>query len=661
MQQEFLVQFRGGRADVGATLAEIRAARRAGAIPAMERVTVRLPPGEHFLAQPLVLTAEDSHVTLTGVPGAPVPTLHAGIRLSGWRAGQFNHQPCLSIEVPWPRDDLPRLLLIRGRPRPRARWPKVHRPTEAETSTPGFARLDAALDVTFQDPLFTSGHRFILPAEAPLPQPDSAALPDAELVLVHFWVEERLPMENWEPQTRTVTTTRRTIFRPTDDYNHRWSQLYLEHLPAAFTEPGEWYFERASSTLHYLPLPGESAGDLDALLACGEQLIRLEGSADAPVRDVVFADLRLSVTHTGLPEVPPDPACRELAAHAARSDRPLAVSPQGAASVPAAVCAAYAHRCAWLDCQFGNLGGYGLHLAEGTRDCRVEHCVFSHLGAGGIHLCGGTLTDAPASHATGHIVAENILADGGFTHHSGIAIFVRHAAACRIERNHIRRFTYSGISLGWSWGFDPQVARDHLVTGNDIADIGLGWLSDLGGIYALGLQPGTVIRGNHVARVRARGYGGAGIYLDQGSAEMLVERNLVHDCSGIVFTVNYARDNRVVGNLFAFGHEGVISLNASRSPCAFTLEQNTLLVREGRPLLFAPHTSSLREARFRSDDNVIWSPDGSPIYGQNWEWWHAQRHAITWADWQSYGQDPHSEIRDPGLRDSLHGDFSPHP
>jgi len=70
-----------------------------------------------------------------------------------------------------------------------------------------------------------------------------------------------------------------------------------------------------------------------------------------------------------------------------------------------------------------------------------------------------------------------------------------HSYGNEVSHNHIHDFYYTGISCGWVWGFAENVSRENRIEKNHIHHLGKGVLSDMGGIYILGVQPGTMLRG----------------------------------------------------------------------------------------------------------------------------------------------------------------------
>src|SRR5690606_34811764 len=143
-----------------------------------------------------------------------------------------------------------------------------------------------------------------------------------------------------------------------------------------------------------------------------------------------------------------------------------------------------------------------------------------------------------------------------------------------ISHNEIHDLFYSGISCGWTWGYEESVSRDNRIEHNHIYDLGHGFLSDIGGIYTLGVQHGTVIRGNLIHDIEQKNYGGWAIYLDEGSSHILVEGNVCHDLGSNGFNQHYGRENIVRCNIFAFGRECQFSLSRAEDHVAFTFERN---------------------------------------------------------------------------------------
>ena len=78
-------------------------------------------------------------------------------------------------------------------------------------------------------------------------------------------------------------------------------------------------------------------------------------------------------------------------------------------------------------------------------------------------------------------------------------------------------------------GYSESYTRYNVVEFNHIHDIGQGLLSDLDGIYTLGIQPGTLIRYNLIHNIKAYDYGEWGIYSDEGNSYILVGNNIVYN------------------------------------------------------------------------------------------------------------------------------------
>jgi len=171
-------------------------------------------------------------------------------------------------------------------------------------------------------------------------------------------------------------------------------------------------------------------------------------------------------------------------------------------------------------------------------------------------------------------------------------------------------------------------------------------MSDMGGIYTLGVQPGTVLRGNHIHDVAAFAYGGWGIYPDEGSSEMLIEGNVVYRCKSAGFHQHYGRDNTVRNNVFAFNREYQLMRTRAEPHRSFTFERNIVYFDSGRLL-----GSNWTGEGFALDRNVYWDARGGPL-------WFAGR---SLAEWQQSGQDQESLVADPLFVDPGSFDFALRP
>jgi hypothetical protein len=76
---------------------------------------------------------------------------------------------------------------------------------------------------------------------------------------------------------------------------------------------------------------------------------------------------------------------------------------------------------------------------------------------------------------------------------AGNGVLVQNSPFFTLEHSEVAYFNHVGVSIGWVWGFAmPPATHNNTIEYNHIHHMGNGELSDLGGIYCLGVQPGTV-------------------------------------------------------------------------------------------------------------------------------------------------------------------------
>jgi hypothetical protein len=443
---------------------------------------------------------------------------------------------------------------------------------------------------------------------------------DIEVHAFHCWSTSRLPL-------RSVAGRDVTLGAPTFRSLERGTRYRVENVAEALTEAGQWYLDRPSGTLRYLPMPGEDPATALVVAPRLASLVEIKGDLDAglSVSHVEFRDLTLAYANW---VTPPQGQCDAQAEHA----------------MPAAVTATGAQDCAFLRCRFTHLGGYALELGRACKRNRIETCEFTDLGGGGVKIGESATPKDDALVASHNTVRDCLFAHGGRLHPAAVCVWVGSSHSNILEHNELFDFYYSGFSVGWTWGYEPGPARDNRIAFNRISWMPQEVLGDQAGIYTLGAQPGTVIRGNVIHDQ----YGvpwACGIYLDEGSSEMRVEDNLVYRVTTHAFHCNYGRDNLARNNIFAYGMGGHIGRCRGEEHLTYTVEQNLIVWDEG-PLLAAGHAWD--KGRYAFNRNLYWNPTEAAFRLANW----------TWDEWRARGQDAESLLADPLFVDPQHGDFT---
>ena len=318
-----------------------------------------------------------------------------------------------------------------------------------------------------------------------------------------------------------------------------------------------------------------------------------------------------------------------------------AMEGQAANHVAGTIVATGARHVAIERCVLKNLGGYGIDLRDGCRGVRLVGNELSWIAAGGIKVTGAA---EPEPLRTGEtIITDNRIHHLGRFFHSGVGILVMDAFGNTVAHNEISDLYYTGISVGWVWGYGPSVSRDNRIEFNHVYKVGQGLLSDLGGFYSLGLSPGTVVRNNIVHHVEGHDKGW-GLYTDEGSTGIVLENNLVYRTSHGGFHQHYGRENIVRNNISSRRTRRTGRASRDEPHRSFTFERNIVYYRTGE-LLSSVWSGGADHITL--DHNLYWNAGGSS----------PEFPAGNLEAWQRLGFDRHSRVADPRFADPDHDNF----
>ncbi len=481
-----------------------------------EPVRVVLRGGRYQLTSPLVFAAEDSGTTLAGVtyaayPGE-VPRLSGGRIITGW---QKKNNDLWEASIPavaagqWSFRQLyaDQKRLDRGR-----------YPTDGLLTIAGVS--DDVKTLAFEQPL-----------------PDDIEIGDVELIVIQNWSIARALILSATDHEVTCATPLGWVGHSATTAS-KGKPAYLENHPQFITQPEQWYLNRKDGRLILKMAPGEKPDQKKIVAPLLETLLIVAGTPETPVRNIKFEGL---VFEHAAWQLPADGYGGIQAGYNNIACIPDELPEK---AMPVAVKLKYAEDCLFENCRFVHIGPSAVGFSAGSRRNRLVGCEIGDVGGNGIHV---GWPDEPIAvldqdwENPADVPVDNEICQC-YVHHCAaenygcVGIFAAFSANTRIHHNHVCEMPYTGISIGYRWNSTPTSQQHCLVAYNQIHDV-MTKLADGGGIYTLGLQPGTTLRGNWIYNVYRSAYahGGApnnGIFFDEGSMGFLVEDNVINQTSG---------------------------------------------------------------------------------------------------------------------------------
>jgi parallel beta-helix repeat protein len=561
----------------------IRAQREHGAT---EPVTVLVRAGTYRLTEPFTLGAADSNVTWAAYPNER-PVISGGKVIEGWKRVRG------SIYSAAASGDFHQLF-IGGRRATRARSPNY-----------GYYRIDGPS---------SQEKPFLLKYRGNEVHKSWEEQGDVEVIALLAWAEIRMPIK----QVDEAAHTARLGGNPRPSNKEVDARYWIENVPDALDMAGEWYLDKKAGTVSYWPVAGEDLMHSEVVAPELPRLVQIDGAKNVTFRGFDFRHTDWSIGPNGYADT------------------------QAAIEATSAIEAVAADHLTIEKCRFSQLGGYAIWLGRGSKHGRIVANQIFDMGAGGVKIGETAKRAEDADQNYEHVISDNEIRTLGLVYPAAIGVWVAQSSRNTISHNDIHDLFYTAISVGWTWGYAANQCNHNIIEFNHLYNIGKGVLSDMGAIYTLGVQAGTVIRNNLIHDVTSFTYGGWGIYPDEGSSDMVIENNIVYRTKSAGFHQHYGANNTVRNNIFALGNEYQLMRTRAEDHLSFTFDRNIIYFDSG--LLLG---SNWTGTQYHMNHNLYWDARGNAIRpaGKSWE------------EWKASGQDADSVVADPLFADPASGNF----
>ena len=363
-----------------------------------------------------------------------------------------------------------------------------------------------------------------------------------ELVFLHDWSISRIPVAEIDHDKRVLKVKFPIGCEAAHyaiDHFEKHPRYALEGSLALLDQPGEWAIQ--DGNIYYKPIDGETIERTEAIVPRLTKLLEIAPGKDGkqPLSVGVF---RVNFSHCRW-DIPSEGyASGQATVHEWRDGS----GKSGRTFIPVAVEVKDSHGTIFEDVKFTHLGGSGLWFRGNSKACDVSNAEFFDISGNAINIGEQGADKVPK----GIHVKDSSIHHAGVQYFGSVGIWVGMATNCNIQELEIRNLPYTGISVGWRWSDSPSPCKDHFITQNHIHHV-MQVLSDGGGIYTLGRQPGTYIADNFIHDVplnmgRAQSNG---IFLDQGSTEITIERNIIDKIAKSPIRFHQAGKNTIQENL----------------------------------------------------------------------------------------------------------------
>ena len=629
-----------------ATIDHARVAVRTTKLKITNRpITVLLRGGTYYLPSTLTFTSADSGTASAPIVYASYPgeaaILSGGKVLGGWT---------VNSDGSWQTTITPNIYFTQL-------WRNGVRLPRTRT-TPNSYLYITAPHVSPLNSLASDGLYYHSPVIGGVPA-TMANLSDVELIDFAFWDVARLRIASIDPTTLLITTTRSLMQDPFHGFlkGHRF---LLENVKEALKQPGQWYLDRSTWKLTYLPKPGEVLSSSSFVAPRLQKIIYATGLSHVTFSGLTFAHNDFQVGAGGY------------------------ASGQAANTTSAALSFHSSTSITFQGSSIQHIGAYAVEFMGASSSIVFRDGSVTDTGAGGIRIgtqanCAVTHPDTDATVPHNVSIINNLISGTGRVFPEAFNIMSGNAHHILVQNNEIADGYSTGVGVGFNWNYACNQAHDNIVQFNHIHDLGQGVTSDFGAVYFLsGVNTGNKILNNKVHDLvnDPGGYGAWGLYLDNGSLDVTVANNLVYRTTASSLHLNISDQpppnpvpppNQFLNNVLVFAGEGLLDRHNDSNALTMILKNNVIYY-DREPVQFGYWNcrgNKLCTAYFQLDDNLYFdksipggqaakpfmsTPVTSPNSGRQ-----PPFTLITTAQWKALGEDTHSFFADPLFKNPVRG------
>jgi len=518
---------------------------------------------------------------------------------------------------------------------------------------------------------FVCFDRFYYKNDDIAPSYHSIALGDVEVLDFERWTMSRLRLKSVDTSQHIAYMTGPTFAGPKHPNPNRPAgqssgffpehRYLIENVREELKKPGQWYLDRCTDppacfssdgtwTLTYLAKPSENPNQQAVIVPQVPQLMVAEGLQFVTFRGLTFSHDNWLPAPEGLGDM------------------------QGGPKVPGALSFHDSSHIVFERDIVDHIQAWGIDFFGASAGNQILDSAIYDIGYGAIRV--GRMIrrddsdDVVPQYTT---VDDNVIEGGGRIIPSGIGtgVWVGNSHHNTISHNEIYDFYNGAIRVGYKLNISDGVgnAHDNLVSFNRLWDLGQGVTSDMGGIYLSSSDTkGNQVLNNVIHDVThdpgPGGYGGNGLYFDQGASNIVAKNNLVYRVSQAGLFINFAppidgdtpQNDLVTNNIFAFPKKWLLQRGGDNR-LTFTFTHNLVLWDQGIMQSQPGRWSCFGDcpSRFLLDYNLYWNPKGEkpqfittepnrPLEPE----WH------DWKAWQALGEDTHSVVADPRFANPIY-------